>query len=225
MARGKTKAPAVIERPPSGTTETIVWRPMEDLRAFERNSRTHTAEQIGRIRQSFREFGWMQPILVQEDGTIVAGHARVEAAKLEGWDVAKCLDVSGLSPEQVRAYVIADNRLALDAGWDEEMLKLEFEELEAAGFDTTAALGFSATEIDQLVNGLSDTSREWNGMPEFDQQNKEAFRSIVIHFKDQASVDAFAELIAQKITPKTRMAWFPNIEIERYVDKEYVREA
>lgn len=119
---------------------------VKDLIPYARNSRTHSDEQIAQIAASIREFGFTNPIIIDEQNNIIAGHGRVLAAqKLKMTDVP-CVVVTGWSEAQKKAYVIADNKLALNAGWDEKMLSLEFEELQGLGFDLSLT-GFSSDEI------------------------------------------------------------------------------
>lgn len=129
--------------------DEIIMRRVEDLIPYARNSRTHSAEQVAKLAASIKEFGWTVPILVDGDGTIVAGHGRVLAARKLKIDVVPTIDIGHLSDAQRRAYVIADNRLALDAGWDDEMLRVELGDLTGAGFDL-ALTGLSEDEISRL---------------------------------------------------------------------------
>lgn len=126
---------------------------------YARNSRTHSDQQITRIAASIKEFGFLNPIIVDGDNGIVAGHGRVLAAKKLGMTELPCVEASHLTAAQRKAYIIADNRLALDAGWDEELLRLEFDELEDMGFDLELT-GFTMDEINALdpeqVEGLTD---------------------------------------------------------------------
>ena len=121
--------------------------PPGDLTPYDRNSRTHSSEQVSQIAASIREFGFTNPVLVGEDGTIIAGHGRVLAALEIGMSQVPCLRITGLSDEQRRAYIIADNKLALNAGWDDELLKLELGELRDLGFDL-GVVGFDRSELD-----------------------------------------------------------------------------
>lgn len=134
--------------------------PAADLVPYARNSRTHDDAQVAQIAASIKEFGFTNPILIDEDGGIIAGHGRLSAARKLGIDEVPCLRLAHLTDAQKRAYVIADNRLALNAGWDEEMLKVEFAELGDLGFDLELT-GFDAKEIDvflaePLEAGLTD---------------------------------------------------------------------
>ena len=123
---------------------------VHSLIPYARNSRTHSDAQVDKIAASIKEFGFLNPVIVDGDSGIVAGHGRVLAAKKLGLEELPCVEASHLTDAQRRAYIIADNRLALDAGWDDEMLRLEFAELEAFGFDLELT-GFSMDEIDSLT--------------------------------------------------------------------------
>ena len=130
-----------------------------DLIPYARNSRTHSAEQIGKIAASIREFGFLNPVIVDGANGIIAGHGRILAAQKLGLEDVPTIEASHLSEAQRRAYIIADNRLALDAGWDDEMLRVELRDLEATGFDL-ALTGFDLSEIAALTldatEGLTD---------------------------------------------------------------------
>jgi hypothetical protein len=129
---------------------------VDELIPYARNSRTHSDAQISKIAASIKEFGFLNPVIIDGDNGIVAGHGRVMAAKKLGMDEVPVIEASHLTEAQRRAYVIADNRLALDAEWDDEMLRVEFEELEALGFDLELT-GFEMEEIKQL-DGLDDAN-------------------------------------------------------------------
>lgn len=122
---------------------------IDRLVPYARNARTHSKEQILQLRASLREFGFVNPVIVDKDYNIIAGHGRVAAAKLEGLTEVPCVFAEHLTDAQKRAYILADNRLALSAGWDEELLALEFGELKDLGFDLELT-GFDAKEIEKL---------------------------------------------------------------------------
>lgn len=127
---------------------------------YTRNSRTHSDEQVAQIAGSIKEFGFTNPILIDADGGIIAGHGRVMAARKLDLDTLPCIRLSHLTDAQKRAYVIADNKLALNAGWDDAMLAVEFAELEAMGFDVLLT-GFNLDEIaalapEEIPEGLTD---------------------------------------------------------------------
>ena len=113
--------------------DNIVRRKTKTLIPFARNSRTHSDEQVGQIAASIKEWGFTNPILVDETGTIIAGHGRVLAAQKLGLDELPVMTATGWTEAQKQAYIIADNKLALNAGWDMDMLKIEMQDL--AGLD------------------------------------------------------------------------------------------
>ena len=139
--------------------DRVERRPTASLVPYARNSRTHSAEQVDQIAASIREWGWTVPVLVGEDSGLIAGHARVMAAKQLGLAEIPVMVATGWSEAQKRAYVIADNKLALNAGWDDALLKIELSDLQALDFDL-GMTGFSLDEIATLTMdspaGLTD---------------------------------------------------------------------
>ena len=131
------------------TTERFEKVDIDRLIPYARNARTHSKEQILQLRSSLREFGFVNPIIVDKDLNIIAGHGRVLAAKAEGVTQVPCVFAEHLTDAQKRAYILADNRLALNAGWDEQLLALEFGELKDLGFDLELT-GFGLDEIEKL---------------------------------------------------------------------------
>jgi ParB-like chromosome segregation protein Spo0J len=128
---------------------------------YARNSRTHSAQQVDKIAASIREFGFLNPIIVDGQNGIIAGHGRVLAAQKLGLDRLPVIEAAHLTEAQRRAYVIADNRLALDAGWDNGLLKVELQDLDAQGFDLTLTgfeLGEMAALFDEAI--APDTSTQ-----------------------------------------------------------------
>lgn len=117
---------------------------------YARNSRTHSDEQIAQVAASIKEFGWTNPILIDENNVIIAGHGRLMAAQRLGFELVPTIKLENLTEAQKRAYVIADNKLALNAGWDAEMLAVEIEELLDQGFDLDLT-GFDSGEIDKIL--------------------------------------------------------------------------
>jgi DNA modification methylase len=128
---------------------------INELVPYVNNARTHNKEQITKLRSSLREFGFINPILIDKDKNIIAGHGRVLAAKEEGINEVPCVLVEHLTDAQKKAYIIADNKLALDAGWDEELLALEIQGLKDLDFDINFT-GFDAAEIDDLFSKVHD---------------------------------------------------------------------
>jgi DNA modification methylase len=140
-------------------------RPPSELRPYARNARTHSRKQIRQIADSIERFGFTNPVLISDDDEIIAGHGRVEAAKLLGLKTVPTLRLSHLSPEGRRAYVLADNKLALNAGWDQEVLAIELQALIDLDFDVEVT-GFSLAEIDFTLDGARDRDPDAPSGPE-----------------------------------------------------------
>lgn len=201
-------------------------RSVTSLVPYAKNARTHSDAQIDQIAASIKQFGLTTRILIDDSGAIIAGHGRVLAAKKLGIEELPVRIAIGWSDAHKRAYVIADNQLALNAGWDEELLRSEVKSLQMfdPSFDLNM-IGFDAEKITSLflprAEGETNPLDEWMGMPEYDQQDKMAFRTIKVHFADQKSVDQFAKLVKPKIGPKTKYIWFPDIVIAPQANKTY----
>jgi ParB-like chromosome segregation protein Spo0J len=140
---------------------------VEALIPYARNSRTHSDEQVAQIAASVREFGFTNPVLIDDQEGIIAGHGRVLAARKLQMTEVPCLRLSHLSEAQKRAYIIADNKLALNAGWDEELLQLELNDLHLEEFDM-ALLGFSAQELSLAMGFEDDLSAPESSAKEID---------------------------------------------------------
>ena len=146
-AKAKKRAAAKLE------LAVVTSRPLESLRLNPSNARTHSKKQVAQIAASIREFGFNNPVLIDDSCMIIAGHGRVEAAKLLGWTQVPTIQLDHLSREQIRAYVLADNRLAERASWDPEILRLEFAALSRLelSFDLEIT-GFDTVDIDRVMN-------------------------------------------------------------------------
>jgi len=149
----------------------VEYRKVETLIPFARNPRTHSEAQVAKIAASIVEFGWTSPVLVDASQGIIAGHGRLSAARKLGLAEVPVIELGHLTPAQKRAYVIADNRLALDAGWDEEMLALELAELSESGYDLTLT-GFSNDEIEKLLVDAEGESAEEGATDSDDDANE-----------------------------------------------------
>ncbi len=158
-----------------------------DLIPYARNSRTHSDEQVTQIAASIKEFGFLNPVIVDGENGIIAGHGRVMAAKKLGMIEVPAVEASHLTDAQRRAYIIADNKLALNAGWDDEMLRVEFAELTEAGFDLDLT-GFSLDEIGAL--GF-DNDSALDQMPLLPDGDKEPYqqKTFILHDEQAALVD------------------------------------
>ena len=130
----------------------IVYKRVDELIPYARNARTHSEEQVAQIAASIREFGFNAPVLIDGQGGIIAGHGRVMAGRKLGLESVPTIALPHLSDIQKRAYILADNKLALNSGWDNEMLQLELEEIAADGLDISLA-GFSDEEFEGMLAG------------------------------------------------------------------------
>lgn len=149
-------------------------RAIDTITPYDKNSRTHSTKQVGQIMASIKEYGFTNPLLIDEKGVLIAGHGRLEAVKQLNkvdWaenpvEVLPCIEVSGLSEEQRRALVIADNKIALNAGWDFEILKEELSDLDFMGYDMDL-LGFDAQEINDILSGIDASIKASEDKDEF----------------------------------------------------------
>lgn len=141
----------------------IKYKKISDLMPYANNARTHSEEQVAQICASIREFGFTNPLLIDENGEIIAGHGRLAAAKKINMDEVPTIELKGLSEAQKRAYVIADNKLALNAGWDEDLLKLELIALDEANFDYSEIMNFNLElndDIEEIMPNIGGVDKE-----------------------------------------------------------------
>lgn len=139
------------------TTTEMQLVSTDKLIPYVNNARTHSAEQINKLRASLREFGFINPVIIDREFNVIAGHGRIAAAKAEGIDEVPCVFADHLTEAQKKAYILADNRMALDAGWDEEMLKVEIEALQAEDIDISLT-GFDEKELASLFDTDSEVT-------------------------------------------------------------------
>lgn len=139
------------------TTTEMQLVSTDKLIPYVNNARTHSAEQIMKLRSSLREFGFINPVIIDREFNVIAGHGRIAAAKAEGIEEVPCVFADHLSEAQKKAYILADNRMALDAGWDEEMLKVEIEALQAEDIDLSLT-GFDEKELASLFDTDSEVT-------------------------------------------------------------------
>lgn len=154
-----------------------------NLIPYVNNSRTHSDEQVMQVASSIKEFGFTNPILIDDDGGIIAGHGRLMAAKKLGLDEVPCIRLGHLSEAQRKAYVIADNQLALNSGWDLDSLRVEIERLDELDFDM-GLLGFDADVITKLL----DIEAE---LPELPDGDRDPFqqKTFTLHDEQAAVID------------------------------------
>ena len=132
------------------TTTEFQLVDIDKLVPYANNARTHSKEQILKLRSSLREFGFVNPVIIDKDFNVIAGHGRIMAAKEEGITEVPCVYADHLTDAQKKAYIFADNRMALDAGWDEDLLAVEMEELQNLGFDL-GLTGFDEKELADFI--------------------------------------------------------------------------
>jgi DNA modification methylase len=169
---------------------------------YAKNSRTHDDAQVAQIAASIKEFGWTNPILIDGDKGIIAGHGRLMAARKLKMDKVPVIELSGMTDAQKKAYVIADNRLALNAGWDNAMLTIELQDLEDEGFDLSLT-GFDDSELDALLNPIEETEglTDEDAVPDVPDEPKTKLGDIYILGNhrlmcgDSTSIDAVEKLM------------------------------
>jgi DNA modification methylase len=181
---------------------SIEYRAVETLIPYARNSRTHSDEQIAQIAASIKEFGWTNPVLIDGDNGLIAGHGRIMAARKLAIEEVPCIQLSHLTEAQRRALIIADNQLALNSGWDMDMLKVELQDLKTEDFDLDL-LGFDDSFIDGLMNeidpneGLTDE----DAVPDVPEEPKTKLGDVYILGNhrlmcgDSTSIDAVEKLL------------------------------
>jgi ParB family transcriptional regulator, chromosome partitioning protein len=147
-------------------TLAIEYRNTESLIPYATNSRTHSVEQVAQIVGSIKEFGFTNPVLIDDSGGIVAGHGRVLAAVNLALQQVPCIVLAGLTEVQRRAYVLADNKIPLNAGWDAELLAVELDDLRDLGFEM-GTLGFTREELNELIGTPNTGSAAPEGFREF----------------------------------------------------------
>ncbi len=179
------------------------------------------------IRTSIRANGFFGALVVRKSTReILVGNHRFRAGVAEGM-TAFPVNLVDVDDEQARKILLADNRTGDLGTYDQAVLDALLRDIVTDADDAVAALdgtGFSAAEVDALLaksGGAVDPTTEWEGMPDFNQPDKSAQRQITVSFKTDEDVEAFAKLIGQNITDKTRSLWYPAAEIERYIDKRY----
>ena len=161
------------------TTKDMQLVDIDKLIPYANNARTHSPEQINKLRSSLREFGFINPVIIDRDYNIIAGHGRVMAAREENLKEVPCVFADHLTEAQKKAYIIADNRMALDAGWDEEMLRVELEALNAQAFD----LSFTGFDQDELERLFRDENQEKVTEDDFDV-DEELSKPAITHEGD-----------------------------------------
>jgi hypothetical protein len=203
--------------------ERIERWPHARLTPSPHNARTHTPGQIEQIAASMRRWGWTMPILADQQDCIVAGHARWAAAALLGLPTVPVIVARGWTEQQTRAYMIADNRLALNADWSEGLLIEEIAAIAAESFDVSL-LGFNVAELAHLTAGEQsfDAEAAWRGMPAFHQDDLMPWKTVVVLCRDQAAVDDLARRLEQPLLDRTKYLWHPPEPRTPQADRRWV---
>jgi hypothetical protein len=196
---------------------------VDKLIPYAKNSRTHSPEQVGQIAASIKEFGFRNPILV-DNLTLIAGHGRLLAAQKLGLDKVPTIDCSDMTPSQKKAYIIADNKLALNAGWDTAMLTLEMQELQEEGFDLEL-LGFDDKELNALlepevVQGLTDE----DAVPETSKEASTKLGDIYILGKHRLMCgDSTSITDMEKLINEQPVDVIPEVFANAYISQSALR--
>jgi hypothetical protein len=210
-----------MKRAPPWPADKVERWPLDRIIPDAHNPRAHSDAQVAQIAASMKEWGWTNPILVDEKGHLIAGHGRLLAAHQLGLTEAPVMVARGWTEAQKRAYLIADNKLALNASWDTSLLSAELDQLGSEGF-AIDLLGFTQNELDQLSAPVTNQETEWQGMPEFAQDDQMGCRKLIVHFATPDAVDTFARLVRQTIGERARFIWFPEEPRQKWADRQYV---
>lgn len=226
-----TDASAEVSAPDAHTREAAaVWVPIDELHVWKDNPRKNDGAPVKKVADSIHRFGFASPIIARRNGEIIAGHTRYKAAKQLKLDRVP-VRYMDLDPAEAHLLALADNKLNEFAEWNDAQVATILSDF---GLPDADLAGWTSAELDKIASalaggglngGANDPQEEWAGMPEFVQEDKTSFRSVIVHFKSQDDVDAFAELIEQRLTDKTKSVWFPEAEIETYADKRYAAES
>lgn len=201
----------------------IIEIELDKLKPFKNNPRKHTDEQIEQIAKSIEEFGFLNPILVDEKNTILAGHGRYMASKTINLESVPVVKAENLSKEQKQALVIADNKIASNSTWDENLLWNQIRELNEKGFDLNI-LAFEEMEILPMLNigqVVDDPSTEWVDMPDYNQENLMPKKTLLVHFENEEDRQEFSKLVKQNLTEKTKFIWYPPQPEFTTKDRQY----
>ena len=197
----------------------------EKLVPYARNAKKHDAGQVAKIAGSIREFGFCNPVLVDKDNGIIAGHGRVLAAQSLGLADVPCIRLGHLSDTQRRAYILADNRLSeIGGGWDDEMLKIEITELKSIDLTSLTFSGWTDEELENIITPgdfVENPEQEWEDMPEYKNQPK-GVRTIIVHFPSEAAVIAFGKCIGQLLPDSAKFIWYPSRPKGNEKDSQFI---
>lgn len=200
----------------------VIYINKDEIKPFKDNPRLHSELQIKQIMNSIKEFGFVNPILIDEQNIILAGHGRYRASEMLNMDKIPTVQISNLTSKQKKALVIADNKITQNSEWSNDLLWQQVKELNNLGFNLDI-LGFDNSEMLPMLddNAVTDFASEWENMPEFVQEDAQAYRTIKVHFSADRDVEVFSKLIGQKLTDKTKSIWHPKQEKNDTETKRY----
>jgi len=192
--------------------------PVDKPTDYPKNARKWTPEAIAKVATSIREFGFVQPVVVDSHGVIIIGHLRRAAARTILLTHIPIHVASKLTPAQVRQLRLMDNRSHAEAEWDQDILTAEMLDLQGLDLDLSLT-GFSEMELAAMLTGTA--TPEWTGMPEFESNDLTPWKTLKVHFEKISDREAFGKLVGQTVTDETRSIWYPRAEIGHYADKRY----
>jgi len=196
---------------------------LTDIKPYTKNPRKKI--DIEKVANSIKEFGWQQPIVVDKNNIIIAGHSRYEAAKILKEDTVPVL-VANISEDKAKGYRIADNKTNQYSEWDYDLLHNEFQDLIKDNFELSK-LGFNNNELDSILNWDNtnskwlDADEEWQDMPEFNHDNLAPYKRLIINFGNKEAVEKFFKLIGQDYTDATKFIDIPFRPRKVKKDKGY----
>ena len=194
------------------------------IKPYKNNPRKN--QNIDKVANSLKEFGFRQPIVIDKDYNIIVGHTRLQAAKQIGLKEVP-IHIANLNKDQLKAYRIADNRVNQESEWDYQLLHNELKDLINEDYNMFT-LGFEGLELDNIINADSnstkwlDQMKEWKDMPEFSHDDNTPYKRLIINFETKKDVDKFFKLIKQEYTDKTRYINIPYRPKQILRDKGYV---
>lgn len=200
----------------------IVENKLNELLPYKNNPRKHTEKQVLQIAESISEFGFVNPILVDEKNMILAGHGRYLAAQKLELETVPVVVIDTLSEDQKTALVIADNKIAMNSTWDEDLLWEQIRQLNDKGFNLDL-LAFDEMEILPMtdLNTVINPLAEWEDMPEYNQEDLLAYKTVYVHFRNEKDFKDFQNFINQPMTDKTKSIWYPKQEDMDTESKRY----
>ena len=183
-------------------------------------------QNVDKVANSIKEFGFRQPLVVDKDYNIIVGHTRLQAAKQIGLKEVP-IHIANLNKDQLKAYRIADNRVNQESEWDYQLLHNELKDLMNEDY-SMFTLGFEGLELENIINADSlstkwlDQMKEWKNMPEFKHDDKTPYKRLIVNFESKKDVDDFFKLIKQEYTDKTQYINIPKRKQQILRDKGYI---